>query len=200
MYRMFYNHDVSGDTLFIVLSTNKTFDHGECSDDVYALYSGDNELIGININNLSRVLKIKAHGMIVTPGKELVDVVNHILKRAKLPTLPYCTDSGYKVGTVSSIENAQSTEKYKKIMVDVGDKEMVAITSYNNLKIGDYVVLALDGTIQYNGATFRTYAKDDVMVNCLICNAKELRINADSEGAFVVDGYRSGEDFYLAGE
>ncbi len=200
MYRMFYNHEVSGDTLFIVLSTNKTFDHGENIDDVYALYSVDNELIGININNLSRVLKIKAHGMIVTPGKELVDVVNNILKRAKLPILPYCIDSGYRVGVVSSISNVASTDKYKIIVVDVGDDRMIAASNYDNFKIGDYVVLALDGTIQYNGATFRSHEKDGVMINCLICNAKELRINADSKGAFVVDGYKSGEDFYLAGE
>lgn len=192
MYRMFYNHEVTGDTLFIIMNSSKIFDHGVTIDDVYAMYSGD-ELIGVNINNLSRILKIKAHGMIVTPGEELVNVVNSILKRAKIAPLPYCTYSGYRVGQIEAIEG-------NKITVEMAGEHLKAISNYSNLKVGDYAVLALDGTIQYNGATFRNYIEDGTTINCLICNAKELRLNIEGEGAFVVEGYKTGEDFYLGGE
>ncbi len=199
MYRMFYNHDVTGDTLFIVMNTESLYDHSVITGDVVAMYSGE-ELVGVNINNLSRVLKIKAHGMIVTPGEELVDVVNTILKRAKLPALEYCTYSGYRVGQVASIKDVSSNQSLKEIAVEMAGETLTAVTQYTNLKAGDYVVLSLDGTIQYDGAVFKTHTEEGIVTNCHICNAKELRLNIDTDGAFVVEGYKTGEDFYLAGE
>lgn len=199
MYRMFYNHDVTGDTLFIVMNTESIFDRSVAIGDVLAMYSGD-ELVGVNINNLSRVLKIKARGMIVTPGEELVNVVNTILKRAKLPTLEYCTYSGYRVGQVTSIKDVPTNANLKEIAVEMAGESLTSLTEYSNLKLGDYVVLSLDGTIQYDGAMFKTHTEESIVVNCHICNAKELRLNIEGDGAFVVEGYKTGEDFYLAGE
>lgn len=196
MYRMFYNRDIGGDVLFILMEPERKPTRTETKGIVSALYDGD-DLVGINIQDLSKILKIRAKGMIFTPGEELVNVVNHIIHRAGLPKLAYCTDSGYRVATVNKVEKSNCSYI---INLDNGDKSLTTITEYSNIKAGDQVVIALDGTIQYDGKTFKIHSIDNIPVECHICEAKELRIESDEPGAFIVDGYKSGDDFYLAGE
>lgn len=191
MYRMFYDRDLHGDTLFILMEPERTPTVTKKSGNVESMYDGE-DLIGINIHDLSKILKIRAHGMIITPGEELVNVVNHIISRAGLEKLPYCTDSGYRVATITSITDI--------ISLKVGDETMNALKEYDNVKVGDNVVVAIDGTIQYDGKTFKKYQNGNSTIDCHICIAKELRIESNIPGAFVVEGYKSGDDFYLAGE
>lgn len=191
MYRMFYDREKHGDILFILIEPERQATEIKKAGNVESMYDGE-DLIGININNLSKILKIRAHGMIITPGEELVNVVNHIISRAGLKKLPYCVDSGYRVATITSID--------EYVTLKVGEKTLTALKEYSNLEVGDDVVIALDGTIQYNRKTFKSYEENSKTINCHICIAEELRIESDVEGAFIVEGYKSGDDFYLAGE
>ena len=92
MYRCFYDHEVNGDVLFILLDPEKKPDHIVKKDDVVALYNQD-ELIGINIFSISKEVKIKASGILFTVNDAFVDVINNILANAGLPKLPYFRDS-----------------------------------------------------------------------------------------------------------
>lgn len=197
MYRMFYNRDIGGDVLFILMEPERKPTREETKGSVTALYDGD-DLVGINIADLSKILKIRAKGMIFTPGEELVDVVNHIIRRAGLPKLAYCTDSGYRVATVTSVQ--KSANQGYIIKMNNGDENLTTVTDYSNIKAGDQIVIAIDGTIQYDGKTFKKHLVGNEPVECHICEAKELRIESDDLGAFIVDGYKPGDDFYLAGE
>ena len=74
MYRLFYNYHTLGDVLMIVFNNQKRATHFDKRNDVTLIYS-DFELIGINLFNISKIVRIKAQGMIVSPAKEFLEVI-----------------------------------------------------------------------------------------------------------------------------
>ncbi|MDO5330301.1 MAG: DUF4479 domain-containing protein [Bacillota bacterium] len=200
MYRLFYDHDVNGDVLFCVFKMEPTPDRVEKKGQLAALYKGD-ELIGINIFDLQKLCKIKSHGLIVTPDDRLIDALNSLIENAGLPKLPYCRDSGFKVGEVVSLEEHPLDEKAHIVGLDfgpLGKKETVS--RYKNLEVGSLLVCALEGTIKFDGSTFHESVIRNIGHQAEICSGKELRVNDDLSGAFIAEGYQKGEDFFLDGK
>ena len=68
MYRIFYNHESVGDVLMIVFNNLVTPNKVVKDDNVTSLYK-DDELIGINIFEISKIMKIHFNGMLVAPNK-----------------------------------------------------------------------------------------------------------------------------------
>ena len=86
MPKLFYNRAAIGDVLLIVYNNdaipNKTTKNGN----VVALYNDDN-LVGINIFDISKIIKIFHNGEIEDPMPAFIEIINHILKNANLKPL-----------------------------------------------------------------------------------------------------------------
>ncbi len=62
-YALYYDYETIGDVLMIVINSQATPDRCEKKDNVSILYKND-ELVGINIFDISKIIKIKAKGFI----------------------------------------------------------------------------------------------------------------------------------------
>lgn len=199
MYRLFYNYKVTGDILYILINPEKKVDQVVRHDRVVALY-GDKELVGINIFKVSEVFHLKTSGIIYAPEKPLIDVVNSLLKGAALEPLPYCVDSGYKVAKIQKLEEHPIDEKAHIVTLSLGEGELTTVSWYPNLEVGQEVVVALDGTILYDGTVFHKFVSRNIPNEASLCSGKELRLEQNYPGAFLVEGYAPGEDFFLGGQ
>lgn len=197
MYRLFYNHDVTGDILFVLIDPEKKPTRNVAKGRVNALYAGS-ELVGINIFGVSEVFKLKASGIIFAPEKPLLDVVNSMLAEAALPSLPECSSSGYKVAKIVKLEEHPIDEKAHIVTLSLGDHELTTVSWYPNLKEGLCLVVATDGTILYDGTVFHKFVSRNIPSDCSICSSRELKLPG-APGAFLVEGYEAGEDFFLGG-
>ena len=99
MYSLFYNKDLIGDVLMIVYNQGKIPNKSIKEENIVKIYS-DDELIGINIFNISSIVKIHANGLIPLPANEFVDVINTLLAQHNLDKLEYKKESGFKIGKV----------------------------------------------------------------------------------------------------
>jgi tRNA-binding EMAP/Myf-like protein len=198
MYRLFYDYEVNGDVLFILMDPEKKVTKCVRTGQVAALYNGE-ELIGINVFEVSSSVKIKATGMIATPSSALIDVLNPLLKGAGLAPLPYCTDSGYHVAEITALEEHPVDEKAHIVTLSLGEKTLQTVSHYQNLTVGALVVAELEGCIAYDGTVFHEFTSRNIKSEASICSAKELKVAGPEQGAFLVEGYKAGEDFYLGG-
>jgi hypothetical protein len=198
MYRLFYNHKITGDILYILNDPAASVDRVEKRGDVVALYGGS-RLVGVNIFEVSKVFKLRTGGMIAAPEDALIDVVNSILEGAMLPKLPYCRDSGFKVGKIVSLEEHPLDEKASLVEASFGVERLSCISWYRNLAVGALIVAALDGTIAFDGTVFHKTLCRGISNDCSLLSAKQLHLEGPDEGAFIVSGYQPGEDFFLGG-
>ena len=77
-YGLFYNYKTLGDVLLIVFKPTENPDEVIKMDDVVVLKK-NNEVIGINIFNISKIMKIKANGFIPLVEDKVLNIINHIL-------------------------------------------------------------------------------------------------------------------------
>lgn len=198
MYRLFYDLETTGDVLFIAINPEQKVERVVKKDSIAALYAGK-ELTGINVFDFSKVVKLKSKGILFAPRKELLDVLNAMLQNASLPSLPYREDSGYKVAEVLSLEEHPLDEKAHIVTLSLGEKKLTTVSWYSNLEVGKKVVIALDGTILYDGSVFHSFVSRNIPSECSICSCKELRL-PETPGAFLVQGYHVGDDFFYGGK
>lgn len=198
MYRLFYNYEVSGDVLFVLLDPEKKPTRNEKKGSVCVIYH-DDELVGINLFDFSQVVKLKSKGILFAPENILLDAINPLLKAAGLAPLPYCIDSGYKVAKISHLEEHPIDERAQIVTLDLGGKSLTTVSWYSNLEVGKCYVVALDGCILFDGSIFHSFVSRNIPNECSLCSAKELRLQDPSGGAFLVNGYQPGEDFFLGG-
>jgi tRNA-binding EMAP/Myf-like protein len=196
MYRFFYNHEVSGDILFILINPDKAVTRHLSSHNVTALYAGD-ELVGINIFNISNCIKIHSSGMICSPNKEFVGAVNAILEGEKIPPLPSLANSGYLVGKITKLEEHPIDEKAQIVTISLGDKEVTTVSHYKNLALNELIVVETDGCITYNGSVFHKFVSRNIPNEVSICSPRELKMEDDGAGALLVTNMKEGSDFFL---
>lgn len=200
MYRFFYNHQALGDVLIIVMNPEARVDHKKELGSVVALYDDKDTLVGINIFNIGNIMKIKANGVIMIPGEKMLEIINSILTKEGLAALPAMTQSGYKVATVTKVEEHPLDEKAQILQISCGEEKFETVSSYPNIKVGSKVVVAVDGTILYDGTMFHKAIIRNIGNECLVVSASELRIEGKENEAFLLDdepSFKEGEDFFL---
>ena len=84
--KLYYCRKSVGDVL-IIIKDDKAFPNKVVrKDNVVSLYRNDN-LVGINIFDFSKISRIFIEGEIVDPSIEFITLVNHILRNANIDTL-----------------------------------------------------------------------------------------------------------------
>ncbi len=197
-YAIFYNYHTIGDVLLIIsdLETkpNRVVKNGE----VTSLYL-DDKLIGINIFNISNVLKIKSNGLIVLPLKEMIDVINNILINANVETLEYKKESGFKVGKVLTCEEHPDSDHMHVLTVDIGSEVLDIVCGAPNVKEGQKVVVATLGTTMFDGKKIVPSSLRGIKSNGMLCSPRELHLEGapNVRGILVLDDDAIiGEDFF----
>ncbi len=197
-YAIFYNYHTIGDVLLIIsdLETkpNRVIKNG----DVTSLYL-DDKLIGINIFNISNVLKIKSNGLIVLPLKKMIDVINNILINANVETLEYKKESGFKVGKVLTCEEHPDSDHMHVLTVDIGSEVLDIVCGAPNVKEGQKVVVATLGATMFDGKKIVPSSLRGIKSNGMLCSPRELHLEGapNVRGILVLDDDAIiGEDFF----
>lgn len=200
MYRLFYDYPVSGDVLYVVMEPESYPDEVVKKGNSAYLYK-EKKLIGLNLFDISKIVKIHASGLLVTPDDKLIDIVNSILSQTGGPRLDYCRESGYRVLAVSSLEEHPLDEKKSLVKLKAGDSLIDTVTGYQNIKVGDLVVAVLDGTIKFDGTLFKASNVRNIPQEAEIMSEKDLHLGEDNSKAYLADPavYSSGDDFFLGG-
>lgn len=199
MYSLFYNYHLLGDVLLIIIENDKKPNRVEKKDDVILLFSDDN-LIGVNIINISSIVKIKSVGKIVLPADPLIDVINNKLTPLGISPLPYVRDSGFHIGKVVSLEEHEESSHLHVLKVDVGDQILDIVCGAPNVKLGQKVVVAMVDTVMFDGTKIVPSTLLGVPSNGMLCSPRELCLeNAPAKrGILVLDEDAIvGSDFFM---
>ncbi|MCR5692482.1 MAG: DUF4479 domain-containing protein [Bacilli bacterium] len=200
MYRLFYNHQALKDVLIIVIDPEARVLKSEAHHDVVALYGENDKLVGYNLFHIDEVLKIKANGAIFTPDAKLLEVINSLLEREGLSALPEMKDSGYRVAKVLSTEEHPLDEKALILKLQCGEKTYETVSSLKGIKEGSMVVVALDGTILYDGSVYHAEVIKNINNDVKVLSPIELKFEGSEKEAFLLDedpSFKEGEDFFV---
>lgn len=197
-YAIFYNYHTIGDVLLIISDLETKPNRVIKKGDVTSLYL-DDKLIGINIFNISNVLKIKSNGLIVLPLKKMIDVINNILINANVETLEYKKESGFKVGKVLTCEEHPDSDHMHVLTVDIGSEVLDIVCGAPNVKEGQKVVVATLGTTMFDGKKIVPSSLRGIKSNGMLCSPRELHLEGapNVRGILVLDDDAIiGEDFF----
>jgi len=172
-YYLDYSYKKYGDNLFIVFDNevkeDKVIENGNIIN-----YYQNNRLIRTKITNLSKIMKIKSDGVILSPSRILIDVINSILSNAGNEKLSYDLQADYKVGLIKSIKELDKEYLYE---IDIKDRIVNAIYPTNTLKIGDKVIVALANQLLSNGTYFKEYSRQSILIDSKIINENEIHVS-----------------------
>lgn len=198
-YALYYDYESIGDVLLIVFDSNTIPDVIKRNNDVVSLYK-DDKLIGINIFNISKIMKIKAKGYIPLVSDRVLEVINTILKNSNVPELPDQKDSGFKVAKIVDIEEHPDSEHLHICTVDVGEKEPLQIVcgAFNARK--DLIcVCATPYTFMPNGQSIIPNKLLGIDSYGMLCSGRELNLEGyeGKRGLLELDeSYAIGSDFW----
>jgi len=185
-YGLFYSYKSIGDVLIIVFNNSLKTTRSEQKGRVTVLYNED-DIIGYNIKDVKEIVKIHSEGKIFLPRKELIEVINYILKNENLTILDIVEESGFYIGEILSIRD-------NLVEISLGSEKVFALTEAI-LNVKDKIVIAKNNTILGNGTTFKGKQVDGVFINAHICTCDELGLQGDR--VLLVDKeLENGKDFF----
>lgn len=200
---LFYDFHVIGDVLLIIIDENQKPTRSVKKGNVVALYH-DDALVGINVFEFSEIVKMKHQGLIILPPKQLIDVINHVLRNAGLETLDDVAESGFRIGQVLTCEEHPDSDHLHVCKVDVGNQQLDIVCGAPNVSQGAKVVVAMPGTMMFDGSLIVPSQLRGVPSSGMLCSPRELHLeNAPQvRGLLLLDANAQvGDDFfqYLGG-
>lgn len=198
-YALYYDYESIGDVLLIVFDSNTIPNVIKRDNDVVSLYK-DDKLIGINIFNISKIMKIKAKGYIPLVSDRVLEVINTILKNSNVAELPAQKESGFRVAKIVNIEEHPDSEHLHICTVDIGEKEPLQIVcgAFNARK--DLIcVCATPYTFMPNGQSIIPNKLLGINSYGMLCSGRELNLEGyeGKRGLLELDeSYAIGSDFW----
>ncbi len=192
-YSLHYCYRTVGDVLLIEINpkghpNKKVQDH-----DTVAIYQ-DDELIGINIFNFGKIVKVKNQGMIYLPSHAFIDVVNSILQNAHLPLLSYKDESGYVTGRINEI--FEVPQGFLCVINLKGETCSCFIKDEGELKSEDIVVVALKGSHLSNGEIVKERSGEFGFTDAHLCSYFDLGIEEKDDILAIDEDIEIGVDFF----
>jgi tRNA-binding protein len=191
-YSLFYSYKVIGDVLLVVFNEKAMPTSFIQKSDITVIYH-NSEIIGYNIFNISKIVKIKTKGLIYYPSDVFIDIINSILRNQQLDILAHYSHSGYVIGQVVKLEK---DDMQLRPHIDVGGKILLG-QSVAHINEGDKVVAALIGARLHDG---QEVEEKSVPAQIHICSNRELNISIDDEIYLVDEDGVVGDDFFKIGE
>ena len=169
----FYNFKTLGDILFIIIDNSKLMTSFKKDKDVVYIYSND-ELIGINIFNISLVMKIKSKGLIHFPNKIFIDIVNSLLKDDV--KISYPVSSNYVIGRILSVEDHPESSHLKILKVDCKDEILSIVCGAYNCEVNRLGVVCKVGATLRNGEKLVVQNMLGEKSYGMMCSEKDLNL------------------------
>ena len=182
-----------GDSLIIYFGGNLPTTSQQKGDNVDKLFNKET-LIGYLIHDFSNYCKIRMSGPIFLPNDEIIDLLNDILINAGLETLEYFNHSGFVVGEVMN-----KSELKKSYLYEIDVNKTINVESTFDLKKGDKVVIALNGTYLMPGMMVNSFEiSGGVKSDGRICSNQDLLVSPleDFFPVIVEKTSENGEDFF----
>ena len=198
MYRLFYNYPVSKDVLFVLIDPSKKVTKTKRVEEVEALYNED-ELIGYNIFDVSKTVKLNADGIIFLPEKHLVDAINSILSRTGFEGLGYLKESGFVVLKILSLEEHPLDENASIVtLLGRNGEHFETVSKAKNLSVGSLCVAAKDGSILADGTLFKKRIEKNIPIDVFLMSSKMLKLSSQEDALFIPKegDYQIGDDFF----
>lgn len=104
------------------------------------------------------------------------------------------------IGKIISIEKHPDADKLQVGIVDVGEEKLQIITGAQNIKVGDYIPVALHGSTLPGGVKIKRGKLRGLESNGMMCSAKELGLDESllpdyqRNGIFILPELPIGED------
>lgn len=179
-YGLYYNYHGVGDVLLIKFS-DETPNKIDKRDDVVLLYFND-KLVGINIFNIQKSVKIKTRGMIVNPPANLLNIINNILINHEIAALPVQNDSGFYVGEILEMNKIKDSDHLHLCNVTLGgDKTYQIVCGANNCDANQKVVVALDDTFMFDGSIIKSGELRGIKSEGMLCSSRELNFPKEEQ-------------------
>ena len=198
-YGVFYNYKTIGDVLLIIFDQRENPDEVIKQDDVVVIKK-NKRIIGINIFNISKIMKIKANGFIPLLDDKVLDVINHILENHNLPILEKQKNSGFVVAKITNIEEHPDSDHLHICNVDVGeDKDLQIVCGAFNAKKDLICVCALPYAFMPSGKQIIPGKLLGIGSNGMLCSGRELSLDGyeNKRGLLELDDtYKIGSDFF----
>ena len=198
-YGVFYNYKTIGDVLLIIFDQRENPDEVIKQDDVVVI-KRNKKIIGINIFNISKIMKIKANGFIPLLDDKVLDVINHILENHNLPILEKQINSGFVVAKITNIEEHPDSDHLHVCNVDVGeDKELQIVCGAFNARKDLICVCALPYAFMPSGKQIIPGKLLGIDSNGMLCSGRELSLDGyeNKRGLLELDDtYKVGSDFF----
>ena len=198
-YGVFYNYKTIGDVLLIIFDQRENPDEVIKQDDVVVIKK-NKKIIGINVFNISKIMKIKANGFIPLLDDKVLDVINHILENHNLPILEKQKNSGFVVAKITNIEEHPDSDHLHICNVDVGeDKELQIVCGAFNAKKDLICVCALPYAFMPSGKQIIPGKLLGIDSNGMLCSGRELSLDGyeNKRGLLELDDtYKIGSDFF----
>ena len=195
----FYNQKVIGDVLLVVINNKANMTSFKKYDDVTLIYSND-ELIGINIENISEIIKFKTEGRIVLPSNALVDVVNNKIASLNVPKIDYVERTGFTIGRILTVEEHPESDHLHILTVDIGSEVLDIVCGARNVKENMLVVVATIGTMMMDGTIIEPGKLLGEVSNGMCCSPKELGLKIECPPHHLLeleeDKVKVGDDFF----
>lgn len=200
-YGLYYNHKTIGDVLLIEFKPNEYPTRVEKHDNVVALYDND-DLVGINVFNISDIIKIKADGFIHHLNNDVTDVLNLLLTSKGLKPLPYLKDSGFRIAKIVDIEEHPDSDHLHICKVDIGEEEPLQIVcGAFNARLDLKCVCALPYTFMPDGKQIVPGKLMKVESFGMLCSGRELGLKGyeNIHGLLEIndDSLKVGDDFFI---
>ena len=167
-------------------------------DDVTLIYSNDT-LLGINIFNVSSVIKFKSEGRIILPPDTLIDYINDKCASFNIEKLDYVKETGFKVGKILEVEEHPESKKLHLLKVDIGSEVIDIICGAFNVKENMKVVVATIGTVMMDGTVIKKGELLGEVSYGMCCSPKELGLKIEYPAHHLLEieeEIELGQDFF----
>ena len=186
---LFYNHHL-GDVLMIIFNVEQTPTRYQKLGDITLIYHND-ELIGVNVFNISSVCKIKSSGQIHLPPKILIEVLNNLLNSFNI-VIDSLDKSPYKIGKVESLIQFENVFLLK---INMKNKTMFVL-SKNDVDLDKLYVIATEGALLTSGKVVENYQYQNYLIEGHICSYLDLQLDSEDKLIILDDNSLVGDDFF----
>lgn len=175
---LFYNYHLIGDVLLVDINNELTPNRSVSRNDVTIVYAND-QIVGINIFNVSNVIKLKAEGRIILPPDFLIDFINDKCSEFGIEKIDYVKESGFKIGRILSVEEHPESTKLHLLKVDIGTEVLDIVCGAYNVKENMKVVVATIGATMMDGTRIKKGELLGEVSYGMCCSPKELGLNIE---------------------
>ncbi|NQZ28869.1 MAG: DUF4479 domain-containing protein [Mycoplasmatales bacterium] len=159
--------------------------------DGFVLIKEEKEIVGVNIQNASSILKLKEGAQSITN-----EIITILKKELKLDLSKFNTSSMLVVGQILERKIHPNSDRLAVLKVQA-HKELTIVTNTTNSIEGAKIVVAKLGAILPSGTIIKPAKVMGVASEGMLCGGETLGLNKTNGAAYIVEDLNPGDEFVL---